>query len=196
MKSENVLLAICAPSGTGKTYLMNNLVASNPFAFRILRQVTTRAQRPNEGDTYDFITKEEYDSIERDLVCRVHFNNHFYGTKVPDHLGGKIGVVIASEGGLIDLINASHKYSLLIKVGLDHKNLGYLKMKVNRPDRDIEFLQNELKVLSLCDLVFDVTDNYLTVEELTNCIENYLSINSNVLGVMETLNRIGYKEMF
>jgi guanylate kinase len=196
MESENVLVAIGGPSGTGKTYLMNSILASNPFAFRVLRQVTTRPQRSGEGDTYDFIDEEKYRLLHDDLVCRVNFNNCNYGTIVPDSLNGKIGLVIASEGGMLDLISAKHKYSVLIKIGLDHSNLPRLQSVVNREGRDVAFLKQELKVLDLCDIKFNVTNFYTTVEEAVNAISKSLSEQSDRPGVMESLNRLHHQDMF
>ena len=77
------LYVIAAPSGAGKTSLVNALVQSDP-GLRFSVSYTTRAQRPNEvdGRDYHFVSVERF----RGMVAREEFLEHaqvfdnYYGT--------------------------------------------------------------------------------------------------------------------
>ena len=77
------LYVIAAPSGAGKTSLVNALVQGDP-GLRFSVSYTTRAQRPNEvdGRDYHFVSVERF----RGMVAREEFLEHaqvfdnYYGT--------------------------------------------------------------------------------------------------------------------
>lgn len=77
------LFVIAAPSGAGKTTLVNELVRRNPaLVFSV--SYTTRARRPNEidGRDYFFVSEERFHELERGgelLESALVFDNH-YGT--------------------------------------------------------------------------------------------------------------------
>jgi guanylate kinase len=80
---KGVLLTICAPSGTGKSTLINMLIREQPqFGFSV--SYTTRPPRPREvhGKDYFFVDQQEFASLrEKDFFAewaRVHDN--YYGT--------------------------------------------------------------------------------------------------------------------
>lgn len=80
---KGVLLTICAPSGTGKSTLINMLIREQPqFGFSV--SYTTRPPRPHEvhGKDYFFVNQQEFTSLrEKDFFAewaRVHDN--YYGT--------------------------------------------------------------------------------------------------------------------
>lgn len=77
------LFVISAPSGTGKTTLLKEVMAGLPkMAFSVSH--TTRDPRPGEKDgvDYHFVTREEFDSmIERGLFIEyAEVHNNLYGT--------------------------------------------------------------------------------------------------------------------
>jgi guanylate kinase len=77
------LFVIAAPSGAGKTTLVNELVRRNPaLVFSV--SYTTRRRRPNEidGRDYFFVSEERFRELEREgelLESALVFDNH-YGT--------------------------------------------------------------------------------------------------------------------
>lgn len=94
------LFVIAAPSGAGKTTLVNELVRRNPeLVFSV--SYTTRRQRPNEehGRDYFFVSPEEFFDLERRgelLESALVFDNH-YGTsrsQVEEHLAAGRNVIL------------------------------------------------------------------------------------------------------
>ena len=94
------LFVIAAPSGAGKTTLVNELVRRNPaLVFSI--SYTTRPQRSNEqeGRDYFFVTPEKFEQLEGQgelLESAVVFGNH-YGTsrsQVEGHLAADRNVIL------------------------------------------------------------------------------------------------------
>jgi guanylate kinase len=80
---KGILLTICAPSGTGKSTLINMLIKEQPqFGFSV--SYTTRPPRPREvhGKDYFFVDQQEFALLrEKDFFAewaKVHDN--YYGT--------------------------------------------------------------------------------------------------------------------
>jgi guanylate kinase len=79
-------LAICGPSGVGKTTLISNLLALHPNQLELCVSHTTRKPRPGEidGVHYHFIEKEEMEKIIDPTMNRfvefAHVHAHIYGT--------------------------------------------------------------------------------------------------------------------
>jgi guanylate kinase len=80
---KGILLTICAPSGTGKSTLINMLIKEQPqFGFSV--SYTTRPPRPREvhGKDYFFVDQQEFSLLrEKDFFAewaKVHDN--YYGT--------------------------------------------------------------------------------------------------------------------
>ncbi|HET6629605.1 MAG TPA: guanylate kinase [Woeseiaceae bacterium] len=94
------LFVIAAPSGAGKTTLVNELVRRNPaLVFSV--SYTTRLRRPNEidGRDYFFVSEEQFHELDREgelLESALVFDN-YYGTsrsQVEQHLAGGRNVVL------------------------------------------------------------------------------------------------------
>jgi guanylate kinase len=198
MEREKVLIVIGACSGTGKTYLMNNLVAYRPNAFRVLRQVTTRSKRDGEGDTYDFINKEEYDKIVDKLIGRCEINGCFYGTMIPEDLEGKIGLVILNEQGYMDMLHSPRMAEVerVIFIGLEHDKLDDLVKVVNREGRDVEYLKAEQKITRFSDICYDVTNKYVQPEEVVEGLKSFLYHELGCPIHLHAYNRLVYDELF
>lgn len=81
--SFGTLVAIVAPSGGGKTTVVNELVKQIPRTVRFVTS-TTRAPRPGETDgvDYHFLTRSEFVSkiVRGDFAEHVEFAGNFYGT--------------------------------------------------------------------------------------------------------------------
>lgn len=77
------LIVIAAPSGAGKTTLVNELVRRNPdLVFSV--SYTTRPRRPNEidGRDYFFVDEDRFHALEREgeLLESARVFDNYYGT--------------------------------------------------------------------------------------------------------------------
>jgi len=87
MSNRGLLFIVSAPSGTGKTTLVERLVQVVP-SLRMSRSYTSRPMRPGERDgvDYNFISRERFDAMVRDgafLEWATVFG-HAYGTSSAD----------------------------------------------------------------------------------------------------------------
>ncbi|WP_457568455.1 guanylate kinase [Desulfurobacterium sp.] len=119
---KGLLIVISAPSGTGKTTLVNMLMKSHPdMAFSV--SCTTRKPRPGEinGKDYYFISLEEFEKkIEKnELLEWAEVYGNFYGTP-------KDRVIKALNEGK-DIL-------------LDIDTQGALQVKKNYPDAVLIFI--------------------------------------------------------
>ncbi len=77
------IIVICAPSGTGKSTLINRLKADHP-SLEWSVSCTTRPIRANEvnGKDYHFISKEEFEKqiIENQFIEWAKVHSNYYGT--------------------------------------------------------------------------------------------------------------------
>ncbi len=107
---KNGLVFICsAPAGTGKTTLVDMLVAE--FPLNVVRSVsyTTRLPRPGEisGVHYHFVTEEEFEDkvSEDEFIEYVNLYGFYYGTSrkaihAQQALGKHVILVIDTQGAL------------------------------------------------------------------------------------------------
>jgi guanylate kinase len=84
---RGLLFIVSAPSGTGKTTLVERLVQVVP-GLRMSRSYTSRAARPGEqhGVDYNFISREHFEAMKAEgafLECADVFGN-YYGTAAAD----------------------------------------------------------------------------------------------------------------
>lgn len=83
--SRGLLVVISAPSGAGKTTLAHELLRRLPDSVRSLSS-TTRPPRQTEipGQDYDFISDEEFDSLENgnSFAESAVVHGYRYGTKI------------------------------------------------------------------------------------------------------------------
>ena len=94
-------IAICAPSGAGKTTVARALVeASDDLEFSV--SVTTRAMRPDEQDgvDYRFLSGAEFESLIREdaLLEWAEVHGEFYGTP-------RANLEAAEQGGKLLLLD-------------------------------------------------------------------------------------------
>jgi guanylate kinase len=84
---RGLLFIVSAPSGTGKTTLVERLVQLTP-GLRMSRSYTSRPARPGErhGVDYNFITREEFDAMVREgaFLEWADIYGNLYGTAVAD----------------------------------------------------------------------------------------------------------------
>jgi guanylate kinase len=76
------LLVVSGPSGSGKSSIVNELIARLDLDFSV--SVTTRLPRPGErhGVHYTFISRKDFESMieSGELLEWAQYNNRFYGT--------------------------------------------------------------------------------------------------------------------
>lgn len=81
-KKRGLLFIISGPAGSGKTTIINKLLAAGDFVFSV--SATTRAPRPGEVDGVDyfFVTKENFkDRIRRgEMLEYAQYVDNYYGT--------------------------------------------------------------------------------------------------------------------
>ncbi len=94
------LFVIAAPSGAGKTTLVQALIRNNPEQ-RFSISYTTRGQRSNEanGRDYHFVTVEEFKKLIREdaLLEYAEVFDNYYGTsraQVEEHLANGDSVIL------------------------------------------------------------------------------------------------------
>src|SRR4029078_1640514 len=98
-ESRGQLFVVSAPSGTGKTTLVERLVQTVPNLM-LSRSFTSRAPRAGEEDgvDYNFISRERFETMKGGgefLECADVFGN-YYGTSVTTRAGA-----LASGGRLV-----------------------------------------------------------------------------------------------
>jgi guanylate kinase len=83
MQQQGRLFVIAAPSGAGKTSLVNAVVERDPN-LRVSVSHTTRPQRPTEvdGRDYFFVTRERFDELQAQGAFLEHAQvfDYYYGT--------------------------------------------------------------------------------------------------------------------
>ena len=84
---RGLLFIVSAPSGTGKTTLVERLVKETP-GLRMSRSYTSRAARAGERDgvDYNFITRQEFDAMVREgaFLEWADIYGNLYGTAAAD----------------------------------------------------------------------------------------------------------------
>jgi guanylate kinase len=91
---RGLLFIVSAPSGTGKTTLVERLVKLTP-GLRMSRSYTSREARPGERDgvDYNFITRDAFDGMVRDaeFLEWADIYGNLYGTAAADTEQGLAG---------------------------------------------------------------------------------------------------------
>jgi len=125
-----MLFAVAAPSGTGKTSIVKEVLNQNPdLAFSV--SATTRKKRENEveGIDYFYISEDEFrkkitnsEFIEYEIV----FGNEYYGTlksAVDGYIKDKLNVIFDLDvNGALSLKNIYKNYIVLIFIKPPDKN--------------------------------------------------------------------------
>ncbi len=107
IRDDGLLVVISGPAGSGKSTLVENLIASKPGTARRAVTATTRAPRPGEvnGEDYYFISRAEFTEMiaKGELLEYTQFNGNYYGVpKKPLQAelvkGGVVILVIEVDG--------------------------------------------------------------------------------------------------
>lgn len=162
----NNIVFITGTSGSGKSYIKEKLIELFPEKYYRIVQYTTRDIRKGEenGKDYNFINKEDYNSIKHSLFCKTKINNNFYGTPT-NFINNKIAVIVVNASGLEDGIKyLNNKFNYII---LDIEN----NSPIERIDRDKEFVDLERKnINSVLEKI-----NSKKIIKLINNPEHYLN---------------------
>jgi len=109
------IIAIVAPSGAGKTTLIDRAIERLPNKLDRIQSFTTRPQR-SEADAlyYEFVTREEVEKRKTAgiVVQLIEFNGNYYGTDRPHVekvLEQKFGILAVVEYGIKTFTDAGFK---------------------------------------------------------------------------------------
>ena len=98
--NKGLLILISAPSGAGKTSLVNEIIDSDDQLIKSVSH-TTRAKRPGEeeGIDYFFTTEKEFKQMvsNNDFIEHAEVFGNFYGTSknyVEEHLDSGLDVIL------------------------------------------------------------------------------------------------------
>lgn len=113
---RNVIYAFIAPSGGGKSTLIQELMKKMPDTFGIVKSTTTRPRRPGPEDDlfYRFVDAAEFDwLLENNLfVQHVNYGGNRYGTDHRDidmvFAAGRQGICAMTEQGVINVRNGGY----------------------------------------------------------------------------------------
>ncbi|MGH9346226.1 MAG: guanylate kinase [Vicinamibacterales bacterium] len=178
---RGLLFIVSAPSGTGKTTLVERLVKITPN-LRMSRSYTSRATREGERDgvDYNFITRDEFETMarEHEFLEWADIYGNYYGTSAADTerlLAGGEDVVL-----VIDVQGARQVRSR----GLENTGIFVLPPSAEALERRLrgrskdseEQIQRRLEVA--CREVTDVASyDYVVInDELEPCVERLKAI--------------------
>lgn len=110
------ILTLTGPSCSGKTSLLNELVANHGFQSIISH--TTRPMRPGEidGKDYYFVSDDYFDNmlVYNKFIESITFNGFSYGVSLSEivkaHESGKTAVLIVEPNGLIQVLKYAEKH--------------------------------------------------------------------------------------
>lgn len=185
------VVVVVGVSASGKSYLVSELKRLFSDTFNITKQYTTREQRDETDNMYEFIDHEEFNRISHKLIGITEFNSNSYGSEIDFTTQDEIDLIVLDRQGWDDYLERVEEVAdnqnifdiRTMVIRLDVRNLNEL-VKL-RPDRSIEFLQNERDLLFNNDnevhldiTVDHKTNHYADVGEVINEIHNHF-INVN-----------------
>lgn len=185
------VIAIIGKAGSGKDTLQKKLLEMND-SFHGIVSCTTRPPREYEvdGQDYHFLTPEQFTEkiLNGDMLESTEFNDWFYGTMKSDLIDGINIGVFNPEG--FDFLNFGNKDLNVIGIYLKTSDKIRLLRQLNREDSpdvpeiirrystDVEdFYELDYETLPANVRVFD---NYDTVAELLNAVDEILDLVENV----------------
>ena len=156
------ILVIGGPSGCGKTYLKDKLCNEYTGIYSSPIQVTTRNMREGEtqGDPYDFIDKNVFDSLVNTnqlIGLNINFNGNDYGTRINSLSNTKINILILSKEVIESLIEFNENHHLfeikIITIDMEYSDVPELS---KRKDRTQEFYEKEREIFKLGNLCYRI----------------------------------------
>lgn len=167
------MLVIIGPSASGKTEIVNNLIAH--YNMKKMVTYTTRSLRPGEvnGVDYHFISIEDFNQKIKDgfFLEYVIYNGNYYGTSKNSLTSEKVVIVEAS--GLKAYIKEAREKIKIVFISCS-KAIRKKRM-INRQDNeesikkrlanDDEIFSDEIK--QLADFVVDTTNGKIETDTKT-----------------------------
>jgi len=185
--SKGKIFVVSAPSGTGKTTLVKNILRSFPeMAFSI--SSTTRKKRENENDgiDYHFITEKEFlkKIDENDFIEWEKFYDYYYGTPkrfIEERINSGINVLMEVDVKGALRIKAIYPDAILIYISPPSFEVLVERLK-NRKTEDendlikrIERAKMELSHKDKFDYLIVNKDLNIAVSELKSLIKKITS---------------------
>jgi len=182
IRLKGVPIVVSAPSGAGKTTLINKLISKlyNEIAYSI--SATTRPSRRNEKDgvNYFFLSKEEFKRWidEGKFIEWAQVHNHYYGTpkkmfKETLKKGYNIIMDLDVQGG----INIKKRYPDGIYIFILTKNVDILKRRLTRRKTNTEESINERIKNAREELRFIKEYDYVVINDtIKKTIDTILAI--------------------
>lgn len=130
------LVAIIGEAGSGKDYLVKQLVQNNPDLFHKIVPCTTRPQRDGEidGETYHFISNNDFQDLASHdkILDQTCFKHWYYGSRIDLLDENKINIGVFNPTGIRQVL----KRKSLIQIKL-------YRLKVDDKIRIIRQLERE-----------------------------------------------------
>ena len=182
MSKEASLFVIAAPSGAGKTTLVNALVERNP-ALKFSISYTTRPMRATEKDgrDYFFVDAAEFDRLRKEgelLESAVVFDNH-YGTsrsQVEAHLANGDDVILEIDWQGAEQVRASMPGCVTIFIMPPARDELERRLRGRRTDSD-EVIARRLRD-ALGDMSHSTDFDYVIInDDLDQAVEEIEGVN-------------------
>lgn len=174
MIQEKMKLAVLfGIRGVGKSYLVDSLVRSYPNLFYRVKQVTTRARRPNESiDEYNWLTMKQYELFRDRLFAKTKVANNYYGTQIESidyKHPEKIGFVIVDNNGLKDFSELDLNRFFIVKIGIRTFN-----QWTRERNTDPEKLEGNMKAYNDVDVLIEgKEDEFISPAKLIISVNEY-----------------------
>ena len=178
---RGLLFIVSAPSGTGKTTLVERLVGGMP-GLEISRSYTSRPARAGETDglDYNFVTREQFEAMAAagDFLEWASIYGHLYGTCAADteallEAGGDVVLVIDVQGART--VRASGLRSTSVFVMPPSMAVLEQRLRGRRKDSDPE-IQRRLEVARSEVAAFSEYDFVVVNDEVTAAVDRLRSI--------------------
>jgi len=190
MSSLPNILMLIGVSGAGKTTIQEELLRRHPDWKKVV-SCTTRPIRAGEveGKDYHFLTKQQFEELERGMVEKAHVHGNMYGLYSEDLdrvIEGRItGVLVVDYQGariVRDLYGRRHTtiVSLIVSAAAQKARL------VSRGTDSEETMARRLQSAHVedvhCRMISDeLFDSECSVADVADMIEEYLNERANKL---------------
>ncbi len=186
--SDGFLIVLSAPSGCGKTTVVDRLLMRHADWQRSV-SVTTRKQRPGEkhGEDYFFVTMEEFEAMKSrgELLEYAPVFDHYYGTPkkaVMDAVQvGKRVILAIDVQGVQSIMASLTDKRLVASIFIIPPSVKILRERLeNRNtetpeqiDRRIEAAQEEIKAASLYEFTVMNQNIEQTVQDVEDRVRQF-----------------------
>ena len=176
------VLAICGEAGSGKDWLLNQLIERNPETMSRIISYTTRPPRENEknGFDYHFVDEKAFTPLvlNGNMLEATSFNGWYYGTPIDTLKPDKINVGVFNPAGINILFEDSRIEMIVVQMFVDDKVR--LIRQLNREERPnvAEIIRRyQTDVSDFADFAFEQGDDCIVDFPFCN---PYLGIQDDV----------------